>query len=102
MIGNDVGLGKSLEAGLLASELILRRRARRILVVTSKAMLTQFQQEIWTRFSIPLVKIDSAKIKQIRAKISLNQNPFDLFDKSIISMDTLKNDRQYSAALETA
>ena len=102
LIGDDVGLGKTLEAGLLASELILRRRARRILVVTSKSMLTQFQQEFWTRFSIPLVKIDSAKIKQIRVSIPLNKNPFDQFDKSIISMDTLKNDTQYRTALERA
>ena len=100
LLGDDVGLGKTLEAGLLASELILRRRAKRILIVTSKAMLTQFQQEFWTRFSIPLVKIDSAKIKQIRAHIPLNQNPFDQFDKAIISMDTLKNDDQYRVALE--
>jgi superfamily II DNA or RNA helicase len=100
LIGDDVGLGKTLEAGLLASELILRRRARRILAVTTKAMLTQFQQEFWTRFSIPLVRIDSAKIQQVRAQIPLNHNPFDQFDKAIISIDTLKNDLQYRTALE--
>jgi superfamily II DNA or RNA helicase len=100
LIGDDVGLGKTLEAGLLASELILRRRARRILVVTTKAMLTQFQQEFWTRFSIPLVRIDSAKIQQVRAQIPLNHNPFDQFDRAIISIDTLKNDLQYRTALE--
>src|SRR5215831_3262138 len=102
LIGDDVGLGKTLEAGLLASELVLRRRAKRILVVTTKAMLTQFQQEFWTRFSIPLVRIDSTKIQQIRARIPLNHNPFDQFDKAIISVDTLKNDLQYRTALERA
>jgi superfamily II DNA or RNA helicase len=101
LIGDDVGLGKTLEAGLLASELILRRRAKRILVITTKAMLTQFQQEFWTRFSIPLVRIDSAKIQQVRAQIPLNHNPFDQFDRAIISVDTLKNDLQYRTALET-
>ncbi len=65
-------------------------------------MLTQFQQEFWTRFSIPLVKIDSYKIRQIRARIPLNHNPFDQFDKAIISVDTLKNDLQYRTALEKA
>lgn len=53
MIADDVGLGKTLEAGLAAPELILRRRAARILVVTTRAMLAQFQKESWTRFSIP-------------------------------------------------
>ncbi len=100
LLGDDVGLGKTLEAGLVASELILRRRAKRILVVATKAMLTQFQQEFWTRFSIPLVKLDSGKIKQIRAHIPLNQNPFDQFDKAIVSIDTLKDDEQYRVALE--
>jgi superfamily II DNA or RNA helicase len=100
LVGDDVGLGKTLEAGLLASELILRRRAKRMLVVTTKAMLTQFQQEFWTRFSIPLVKLDSRRIKQVRAQIPLNNNPFDQFDKTIISMDTLKDDHEYSVKLE--
>jgi hypothetical protein len=40
LIGDDVGLGKTLEAGLLDSELILRRRARRILVVTTKVLIS--------------------------------------------------------------
>ena len=100
LLGDDVGLGKTLEAGLLASELILRRRAKRILVVTTKAMLTQFQQEFWTRFSIPLVRLDSNRIKRIRAYIPRNHNPFDQFDKSIVSIDTLKDDEQYRVALE--
>lgn len=66
LIADDVGLGKTLEAGLITSELALRGRANRILVVTTRAMLTQFQKEFWTRFSIPLSRLDSAAIRRMR------------------------------------
>ena len=101
LIADDVGLGKTLEAGLIASELILRHRADRILVVTTRAMLTQFQQEFWTRFSIPLARLDSSAIKRMRNSIPANYNVFGQFDRVIISVDTLKGNQAYSNALET-
>lgn len=102
LIADDVGLGKTLEAGLVASELILRHRAERILVVSTRAMLAQFQREFWTRFSIPLARLDSAAIKRMRNSIPSNYNVFDQFDRAIVSIDTLKKDLQYRVALENS
>ena len=100
LIADDVGLGKTLEAGLITSELVLRGQANRILVVTTRSMLTQFQKEFWTRFSIPLSRLDSAAIRRMRNKIPTHYNVFDQFDRSIVSIDTLKRDTQIRDAIK--
>ena len=99
LIADAVGLGKTLEIGMILSELIRRGRGERILVVTPKHIMEQFQQELWSRFAIPLVRLDSTGIQRVRQMLPASRNPFTYFPRVIVSMDTLKSPK-YRAQLE--
>ncbi|MFB6374300.1 MAG: ATP-dependent helicase, partial [Bradymonadaceae bacterium] len=69
-------------------------------MVALKSMLSQIQEELWGRFTIPLVRLDSAGIQRVRSKIPSHKNPFHYYDRVIVSIDTLKKNQKYQHFLD--
>ena len=95
LLADAVGLGKTIEIGMILSELIRRGRGDRILIVTPRHVLEQTQLELWSRFALPFVRLDSAGIQKVRQQIPATRNPFTYYKRAIVSIDTLKSE-QYS------
>ncbi len=93
LLADAVGLGKTLEIGMILAELVRRGRGERILIVTPRHVLEQMQHEMWSRFALPFVRLDSVGIQRVRRSVPATRNPFSVYHRAIISIDTLKSDR---------
>jgi len=84
-IADDVGLGKTIEAALIASELLLRRRVREILVACPPSMLGQWKDELEARFGLTFEVLDRAYLERIRQERGYGVNPWTTFPRFLIS-----------------
>lgn len=84
-IADDVGLGKTIEAGLIASELLLRRRVRDIVVACPPSMLLQWKDELESRFGLTFEIFDRAYMEKIRRERGHTVNAWDTFPRFLIS-----------------
>lgn len=101
LIADDVGLGKTIEAGLAAQELILRHRVRSVLVVCPSSLQLQWQEEMRDKFGLEFRIIDSKTISRLRRKRGIHVNPWSHFPRLITSIDYLKRERPLRAFRET-
>ncbi|MBI4864721.1 MAG: DEAD/DEAH box helicase family protein [Candidatus Riflebacteria bacterium] len=94
MLADGVGLGKTVEAGLILAELIARRLAHRILIVSPAGpLLDQWQQELRERFGLRFTVLDSDKLQEIRHQTELGTNPFAQEALGLTSIDFAKQER---------
>ena len=97
-IADDVGLGKTIEAGLIAVELLLRRRAREVVVVCPPSMLQQWRDELDSRFGLAFEVMDRDYVRRIREERGYGVNPWDTFPRFLIS-NRLITDESYAGPM---
>ena len=93
LIADDVGLGKTIEAGLVCQELIIRHRARKILIICPAALQMQWRDQMRDKFGLEFRIIDSTMLKDLRRTRGLRVNPWTHFPRLITSIDFLKRER---------
>lgn len=84
-IADDVGLGKTIEAGLIATELLLRRRVTEIVVACPPSMLLQWRDELENRFGLTFEIFDRNYVERIRRERGHSVNPWTTFPRFLIS-----------------
>jgi ERCC4-related helicase len=98
LIADDVGLGKTVEAGLIARELLLRRRIDFIVISAPPAMTIQWKDELETKFGLSFDIIDLARITELRRVRGFSVNPWTTGSRFIIS-HRLLTDEVYASGL---
>ena len=93
LIADDVGLGKTIEAGLVVQELLLRHRARTVLIVCPSSLQIQWQEEMRDKFGLEFRIIDSEALGRLRRQRGIHINPWRHFPRLITSIDFLKRER---------
>jgi superfamily II DNA or RNA helicase len=90
LVADDVGLGKTIEAGLIAQELILRHQADTVMVICPPNLCAQWQREMGEKFGLRFEIIDSDAVKRIRRERGPTVNPFVQYPRMIVSGAWLK------------
>lgn len=93
LIADDVGIGKTIEAGLIARELIDRGEIARLAVLCPPHLVEQWQSELETRFNLQAVALTSASAARIERDIPHGVSLFDHYPFVVVSLDYIKSER---------
>jgi superfamily II DNA or RNA helicase len=93
LISDDVGIGKTVEAGLIASELLAQGSARGLAVLCSPALAEQWQDELRTKFGIDAELVLASTVRRLERELDLGQSLFDRHPYVVVSTDFIKSTR---------
>ena len=91
LIADDVGLGKTIEAGLVIQEMLIRHRARSVFIVCPASLQEKWRLEMLEKFGLEFKIVNTEYIKKLRRERGIHANPWDSFPRIIVSMDWVKS-----------
>ena len=91
LIADDVGLGKTIEAGLVIQELLLRHRARSVLIICPASLQEKWRLEMLEKFGLEFKIVNTDYIKELRRNRGIHANPWTSFPRLIASVDWIKS-----------
>lgn len=90
LIADDVGLGKTIEAGLIVQEMMIRHRARTVLVLCPASLQEKWRLEMQEKFGLDFTIVDTDEVKRLRREQGLHANPWTARPRLIASIDWAK------------
>lgn len=93
LLSDDVGIGKTIEAGLIASELLAQGSAQKLAVLCSPALAEQWQDELRTKFGIDAELVLASTVAKLERGLDLGQSLFDKHPHVVVSTDFIKSTR---------
>ncbi|WP_217129199.1 DEAD/DEAH box helicase [Streptomyces sp. AC558_RSS880] len=93
LISDDVGIGKTVEAGLIAKELLAQGEATRLAVLCSPALAEQWQGELREKFGIDAELVLASTVSRLERDLELGQSLFDRHPFTVVSTDFIKSTR---------
>ena len=85
LLADDVGLGKTIEAGLVLKELLLSRRIRRVLIICPASLRSQWQAEMKEKFSLDFDPVDRETTNSLRRRMGMDANPWRAHPRIVAS-----------------
>lgn len=94
LVADDVGIGKTIEAGLIARELLDRGEVARLAVLCPPHLVDQWVRELDERFNIKATAVTSTSAARLERGLPVNESVFTLHPFTVVSLDYIKSDRR--------
>ena len=101
LIADDVGIGKTIEASLVATELLTIGEARRLAVLCSPALAEQWADELRSKFGLEAELVLPSTVRRLERQCIAGESIFERFSITVVSTDFIKSDRRRNEFIRT-